>query len=49
MWDGLSGIVETLAAYFILGERFDSWEHYIGLALIVSGLFLLKSGKIPYK
>lgn len=49
MWDGLSGIIETLAAYFILGERFDSWEHYVGLALIVSGLFLLRSGKIPYK
>ena len=49
MWDGLSGIIETLAAYFILGERFDSWNHYAGLILIVSGLFLLHSRKIPYK
>ena len=49
MWDGLSGIIETMAAYFILGERFDSWNHYLGLVLIVSGLFLLRSGKIPYK
>ena len=47
MWDGLSGIVETLAAYFILGERFDSWNHYVGLILIVAGLFLLHSRKIP--
>jgi multidrug transporter EmrE-like cation transporter len=49
MWDGLSGIIETLAAYFILGERLTAWHQYLGLVLITVGLFLLHSRKIPYK
>jgi multidrug transporter EmrE-like cation transporter len=45
-WDGISTIIESLEAYFILGERFDSPLQYIGLLFIVVGLFLLK---IPLK
>lgn len=41
-WDGISTIIESLAAYVILGERFDHIEQYIGLLFIVIGLFLLK-------
>lgn len=41
MWDGISSIVETLAAYFILGERFQHPRQYIGVLLIVVGLFVL--------
>ena len=48
MWDGISAILETLAAYFIFGERMNSWTQYIGLGLIVVGLFTLKSGGIPH-
>lgn len=45
-WDGISTLLESLAAYYILGERFDSPLQYIGLLFIVVGLFLLK---IPFK
>lgn len=40
-WDGMSNIVETLAAMVILGERADP-QQYVGMALIACGLFLLK-------
>jgi len=40
-WDGVSAIVETLAAIFILGQRMNSISEWIGLVLIISGLFFL--------
>jgi multidrug transporter EmrE-like cation transporter len=42
MWDGISTIIESLAAFFILGNRLDRPEQYMGLAMIISGLFLLR-------
>ena len=45
-WDGISTIMNSLAAYILLGERFESWVQYFGLLLIILGLFLLK---IPLK
>ena len=45
-WDGISTIVESIAAFVILGERFDHMGQYVGLLLIILGLFLLK---IPLK
>jgi multidrug transporter EmrE-like cation transporter len=50
-WDGVSSIIESLAAYFILGERFDNYLQYVGLVIIVLGLYLLKvpwSKKHPF-
>lgn len=44
MWDGVSGLIETLAAYFILGERLESWVQYLGIVLIAGGLIFLKTG-----
>lgn len=44
MWDGISAILETLAAYFILGERLKSPWQYVGIGLIIVGLFLLRKG-----
>ena len=41
-WDGLSTIIESLAAFFILGERFSDPKQYIGILLIIAGLFFLK-------
>ena len=41
-WDGISTIVNSLAAYIFLGERFESVYQYLGLGLIIMGLFLLK-------
>lgn len=46
MWDGISAILETLAAYVILGERLNSTWQYIGLALLVTGLFMVRMGGI---
>jgi multidrug transporter EmrE-like cation transporter len=41
-WDGLSALLESIAAMIVLGERFhDPWK-YLGIALIVIGLFFLK-------
>lgn len=48
MWDGTSAILESLAAYIILGERFKTKRQYVGLAIIIFGLYILKSGGIPY-
>lgn len=45
-WDGASSILESLFAFFILGERFDNYMQYIGLFMIVSGMMLLK---VPWK
>jgi multidrug transporter EmrE-like cation transporter len=41
-WDGLSALIESIAAIIILGEKFnDPWK-YFGIFLIVSGLFFLR-------
>lgn len=45
-WDGVSTIVESIAAYVVLGERFNNYFQYVGLVVIVIGLYLLK---IPWK
>ena len=42
MWDGMSGILETVAAYFILGERLHGMQ-YAGIVCIAVGLVLLKT------
>jgi multidrug transporter EmrE-like cation transporter len=41
-WDGLSALIESLAAIFILGEKFDDHWKYFGILLIILGLFFLK-------
>ena len=40
LWDGGSALLESLAAYWILGDRFTHWYNYLGLGLIIVGLFL---------
>lgn len=47
-WDGISAIVESLAAYFILGERFSHPMQYVALGIITFGLFLLRYYGVPY-
>lgn len=42
MWDGISGILESAAAYFILGERFNHPMQYVGLLIISVGIFILR-------
>ncbi len=41
-WDGISTIVGSIFAFVVLGERFESFSQYIGLVVIVIGIFMLK-------
>jgi multidrug transporter EmrE-like cation transporter len=43
MWDGISGILESAAAYVFLGDRLSKPTEYLGLVLTFIGIFLLKS------
>ena len=42
LWDGVSTLVESLAAYIILGDRLDSVYQYAGLLFILVGVFMVK-------
>jgi hypothetical protein len=48
MWDGVSAIIETIAALLIFGEKLNTMGQYLGLGLIIAGIFCLKNGGIPY-
>lgn len=50
MWDGMSAVIESLAAYLILGERLHGTAQYAGLGLVIAGILLLHApdGAIPY-
>jgi multidrug transporter EmrE-like cation transporter len=41
-WDGISAFIESSLAFLILGERFSDPNQYIGIGLIIAGLFFLK-------
>lgn len=41
-WDGTSSLIESLFAYFVLGERFENYLQYVGIVFILCGLYLLK-------
>lgn len=47
MWDGLSALFESLFAFFILGERFQHYHQYIGLLMIIVGLFIVRYKNEP--
>lgn len=49
MWDGWSALVESFAAIFILGERFDHPQKYLGVVLIIAGLFFLRTPVVQTK
>ena len=42
LWDGMSGLIESIAAYLILGDRFKSPSQYVGLLFVITGIVLLK-------
>ena len=42
MWDGVSGITESIASYVFLGDRLESTSEYLGLLLIIAGVALMK-------
>ena len=41
-WDGLSAVIESLAAIFILGEYYNDPLQYVGLVMIILGIYFLK-------
>jgi multidrug transporter EmrE-like cation transporter len=41
-WDGMSSLFESIMAMIILGERFNTNEQYLGMIMIVFGMYLLK-------
>ena len=43
MWDGVSGILNSVAAYVVLGDRLKHSSQYLGLALIISGIAMMKN------
>ena len=47
MWDGISAIISTLFAYFLLKERLNNKFQWTGLILVILGVLLLNFGKIP--
>jgi len=50
MWDGVSAVLESVAAYFLFGERLTNPIQYVGLVVIIMGIFMLHApaGAIPY-
>jgi multidrug transporter EmrE-like cation transporter len=42
MWDGVSGLIESVAAYVVLGDRLEKPQQYFGLMLVIVGIYLLK-------
>ena len=44
MWDGVSAIIESSAAFILLGDRFQKTSEYVGLILIIIGVVLMKNG-----
>jgi multidrug transporter EmrE-like cation transporter len=41
-WDGISALIESFFAIVVLGEGFSDPNQYIGIGLIIAGLFFLK-------
>ena len=48
MWDGISAVIETLLAYFLLRETLSNKFQWTGLILVIVGIFFLNIGKIPF-
>jgi multidrug transporter EmrE-like cation transporter len=47
MWDGVSAVITTILAFLLLGERLNNIQQWIGIAMIIGGIFALHTGKIP--
>jgi len=45
LWDGMSAVIESIAAYLILGDRLENPYQYLGLLLTIAGVFMLKYKK----
>jgi len=45
MWDGMSGLLESIASIAFLGEKLTDTTQYFGLIFIILGIVLLKSNR----
>ena len=45
VWDGLSSLIESVAAYYYLGDRLTSIQQYIGVVFVIIGVALMKIGR----
>lgn len=45
LWDGFSSIIESVAAYYYLGDRLESNQQYVGLLMTIAGVALMKISK----
>lgn len=45
-WDAMNTVLQSVVAYFLLGERFEHYTQYLGVGLVVLGMYLMK---IPWK
>ena len=41
-WDAMNVLLQTIAAHIFLGERLDDPMKYVGIILIIIGLYFLK-------
>jgi len=43
-------VLESVAAYFLFGERLTNPIQYVGLVVVIAGIFMLHApdGAIPY-
>ena len=44
MWEGMITLLGSAYAFFILGERFNSWVQYAGLGLGILAMYLVHCG-----
>lgn len=42
LWDGMSGLIESLVAYYYLGDRLKNTQQYVGLLMTLAGVALMK-------
>jgi multidrug transporter EmrE-like cation transporter len=47
MWDGVSTLVETVLAYYLLHESLSNPIQCLGLVMVIAGILALQVGKIP--
>jgi multidrug transporter EmrE-like cation transporter len=46
MWDSLSTVFNSIASFVLLGDRLKTNSQYVGLFLVVIGIYLLKDGAL---
>ena len=45
MWEGMITLLGSAYAFFILGERFNSWIQYAGLGLGILAMYMVHCGE----